>query len=983
MPLINTSVSNLIQGVSQQPDAVRFTGQCEEQENALPSVVDGLQKRPPCEHVKTLIAASSLDDTAKVHFIERDDAERYVVIIKDTYGGQKTVSAYNLETGVQATITERYYGVIKHSDGAFIAGNGNVAGHRVFETDLTRPAPVSVAHTETARLGKVRIIGGTNKGNTEYPLNSIGVETQTTDKLTIRIEVPEAETGFKLYGNGSGANQNTIEYTINNTASADLVLEARNYVNKGGANDDTATVPRDDLKLFTTGDVTYVLNTTKTVKKEEFSVGNALSKEALIFIKQGDYEKKYGLQITSKEGVEYSNFTYSGASQRTNGEDADSSTLRFYNTSENAESTKILESLFSNATTAVSDALGTNPRTPRPLAAEVEGGIASGDSGISSELLSPQLGVITGDGFTIYPDDALAGEGIGVAHKSVASLTDLPTIARHLFKLKVQGDVDAAEDDRYVEFIINGSDATTAAGTVGKGVWRETSGDGVENRLDVTTMPLMLKSTGLNSFELNHLPLDFLNAGDEDTNPDPSFVGATIDGAFQFKGRLGFLSGASVSLSEVKFGGYDGVIGLQKYNFFRTSVTSLLDSDPIDVTISSAKIIQLRAALGFQDNLVLFSDFAQFVLRGGELLTPKTVSINQITGYDYEKSVDPIALGSYIYFPFTRGKHAAVTEFTVNSSTDVFDANEITAHVPQYINQKDTNKGLVSMTGSSAENLMALTDGTDIYIYKYFFSGNEKILSSWGKFTLSGGGIRGIGFVDSNLYIVQSLSNSSFSQAHLLKIPLENKHRDPEGYTTHLDRRVEVTFDPSVDVPSFTLPYRIASDETIQAYTKDGLVLQNLKPEISGNSTLVKFENNFVGGGLTGSSATLYVGIPYTMKYTFSEQLFKASTGEASSPTNSGRMLIRNGTIFFEDTTHFQVKVTPNQRSTTTNVFNATIIQSTTEGSMPLESSAFRFPVFTDPKDTVITIENSTAGPCNLQSAEFESFVHQRSRRYG
>ena len=83
MPLINTSVSNLIQGVSQQPDAVRFQGQCEEQENALASVVDGLQKRPSCEHIKTLLADAALEENALVHFIVRDDAERYVVIIKN------------------------------------------------------------------------------------------------------------------------------------------------------------------------------------------------------------------------------------------------------------------------------------------------------------------------------------------------------------------------------------------------------------------------------------------------------------------------------------------------------------------------------------------------------------------------------------------------------------------------------------------------------------------------------------------------------------------------------------------------------------------------------------------------------------------------------------------------------------------------------------------------------------------------------------
>ena len=121
----------------------------------------------------------------------------------------------------------------------------------------------------------------------------------------------------------------------------------------------------------------------------------------------------------------------------------------------------------------------------------------------------------------------------------------------------------------------------------------------------------------------------------------------------------------------------------------------------------------------------------------------------------------------------------------------------------------------------------------------------------------------------------------------------------------------------------------------------------------------------------------------YLMKYTFSRQIFKATGGDKPSPTNAGRMLLRNGSLFFADTAHFTVKVTPDLRSTSKSEFNATVVQSTLEGSMPLETNSFRFPVFTDPKGTTITIENASAAPCNLQSAEFESFIHQRSRRYG
>ena len=98
MALINTSVPNLIQGVSQQPDAARFAGQCEEQENALSSVAEGLKKRPNTRHVARLLT-SAISSNAKVHFINRSETEKYVAI----HDG--TLRIFTLETGVEATIT--------------------------------------------------------------------------------------------------------------------------------------------------------------------------------------------------------------------------------------------------------------------------------------------------------------------------------------------------------------------------------------------------------------------------------------------------------------------------------------------------------------------------------------------------------------------------------------------------------------------------------------------------------------------------------------------------------------------------------------------------------------------------------------------------------------------------------------------------------------------------------------------------------------
>jgi hypothetical protein len=79
--LVSKTIPNLINGVSQQPDSLRFATQCAAQENAYPSVVDGLAKRLPTEHL--LNTGITGDAKTFVHTINRDQTERYSVIIRD------------------------------------------------------------------------------------------------------------------------------------------------------------------------------------------------------------------------------------------------------------------------------------------------------------------------------------------------------------------------------------------------------------------------------------------------------------------------------------------------------------------------------------------------------------------------------------------------------------------------------------------------------------------------------------------------------------------------------------------------------------------------------------------------------------------------------------------------------------------------------------------------------------------------------------
>ena len=119
------------------------------------------------------------------------------------------------------------------------------------------------------------------------------------------------------------------------------------------------------------------------------------------------------------------------------------------------------------------------------------------------------------------------------------------------------------------------------------------------------------------------------------------------------------------------------------------------------------------------------------------------------------------------------------------------------------------------------------------------------------------------------------------------------------------------------------------------------------------------------------------------MKYQFSELFFKAQAGNTRTPSDFTKMLLRNGVLFFTDTSTFKVKVTPSGRDTYTNVYNALTIGNTQVGVLDIKDGSFRYPIMTQPLDCKILIENDSALPSNFQSAEFEAFITPRSNRYG
>ena len=880
MPLLVNSVPNLAQGVSQQPDNLRYPGQCDEQINAWATVVEGLVKRPNTRHTSKLFT-SKVSNDAFVHFIDRDDDNQFAAVIDNN-----DLSLFDLSDGSEKTVT--------------------------------------------------------------------------------------------------------------------ITANAQTYLNN-------VTTPRTDVKALTVADYTFLANKEQTVSLGA-SLSSTLPYEALVFVKLGDYDKQYAVhtifagpdgEFDTSDDVEQSFDILSGDGVAGGGSDADTITIatQLYNVLNNGGNSDFVAS-------ATITHAGANYDPLIPPSVTFSGGGGSGATGIatvnsggfvtgiiitnggsnysSAPTITIQLppsggnratafaalGTVAAfngtvvredaiikltatEDFRIHTNDGIADQGLGLVYKEVSNITDLPAKAFNNFRVKVKGDTELVQDDYYVIF------QTKDGNDFGEGTWVEDIGYGVKTEIDANTMPLQLvPNATFTNWTLDVADWTDRLVGDDETNPAPTFVGSKINDMFFFKNRLGILTNDSVVFSEAD----------EFFNFWRATVLQLLDSARIDVGVSHTRVSVLKHAVPFQEKLLLFSENTQFVLRGTDLLTPKTVSITPATEYNSTPEIRPIVLNNYVYFPFKRNGFAGVTEYYVDNDTNIFDAAEVTAQVPTYI-QSD----VIAMAGTSVENAIALVNNQnrkEIFVYKYFWQGKEKIQSAWQKFTLSRDVI-GLDFIESNLHLVTNDTTSTYLEV----LPMENDLQDDNGYTLLLDSRIEKS-NLSINVSNGTttisgFPY---DPVDVEVYSKTGHKYA---------FTRTSATEGTVSGDL--SVTDFFAGIPYNMLYRFSDQTLKQPTERGGrSASDYAFQTIRNGSIDYAETGHFTVEVTPKYRDTYSYAFNPDIVGANlTLNTFVPQSGHFRFPVQAQPNEATIEVKSSSALPVKLLAAEFESMMIPRSRRYG
>lgn len=332
--------------------------------------------------------------------------------------------------------------------------------------------------------------------------------------------------------------------------------------------------------------------------------------------------------------------------------------------------------------------------------------------------------------------------------ESIGKISDLPSSMKG-FSRKSVGTiaVKGTDRDNFTNYYLTWEDDH----------WAEAVAEGIADEINLETLPAKLVRQANGTFELSFIDSwSKRTKGDEDSNPLPSFIGNTLSNMFFFKNRLCFTSEENTIMSEAS--GF--------FNFFATTAMEVLDSDPIDAAADSNTVSLIRNVNVVGGAVTLWSDNAQFLLSGGDVLSPSTTRITPTSTYESDNSLSPIAIDNEVLFFNKKSGYLEVLSYSpATFQTDNTSAESVSSHIPEYI-----PSNIDDAIASSVHNMMFLRSSSDentIYVYKYYIKDGKKVISAWFKWTFADL-IKGMVMLDNVMYLFANTDS-------ILKIELHPK----------------------------------------------------------------------------------------------------------------------------------------------------------------------------------------------------------------
>ena len=518
--------------------------------------------------------------------------------------------------------------------------------------------------------------------------------------------------------------------------------------------------------------------------------------------------------------------------------------------------------------------------------------------------------------------------------------------------------------------------------------------------LDATTMPMRLVyDSATDTLDCDVAPWNDRLSGDADTNPGPSFIGQKLTSISLFQDRLWLAGGQQVVSSQAG----------DLYNFWVDDWTTVVDSDPIDITLSGSSVSSAAFMIPFDRTLVVLADGnKQWELQALSAFTPADTNLVETTDYQVSKDAFPVKIANQLYFLSDQGRYSYLWEYFPNFDRDANIGENITQHAEGYL-----PNNIRRMAASQNNNIVFLhspTEQNTLYLYTTAWQVTNKVQSSWCRWVVdesldifsfeamdntlylvlkdssdnlwletipitppaptSDGSI-----TDTALYAIQTESGSDLITESESILVLDQGQGTGVGFHAHMDRKVVNTgvYSSATKLTTFTLGFLDSNMDTVilgdQWGDRKGQQISATTGSAGGVTTLT------VSGDF--STYPCIIGKSYEKRVRLSPPIVK---NDRDIPVQ-GSLHIRTLDVIFEDSISFDVEVTPRGRPLKTRRFSSSRYGSAVFGTQSIQPyGKFTVQVRGDSTDTVIEIVNSSPFPSIITNIEFLcGFVPSRS----
>ena len=630
------------------------------------------------------------------------------------------------------------------------------------------------------------------------------------------------------------------------------------------------------LNFCTVKDTTFVVNTERTASVTE--IDPYFKKyDYLIYAKKASYGIKYTIDIKNQSGT-----------IETVGSLTTDSTVTLATDTMNKQLS-----------------LDTEQDLIIPLYMQIAAWIPTGSPTTTVEQYGNLIHISANEELNIVVHDGNGDTELFCVHEEIEDVTTLPNTALHEHKVKVLNRDQDKENDYYLEFIAD------KGGGIGTGHWKETYG-GNYKYINVETMPHKIVRNPDNSFTVSYINWINRNAGDDITNPIPSFINEKILAVLVYQNRLVLSTSNTVCASCTD----------DYYNFFAPSVIESANTDPIDATSSGNKVTDLRHMFVFNGSLIIVGRESQYIHSSEITFDSSHFALVPKINYLTTLSCKPKASANSIYLPYSYGKYTGIRILGINDITNNVVGTELTDYVSSYL---EGTCEQIEVTANHSTAFIRTSDYNGIYVYQWYQRGDELLQQAWHKWEFPElGTIRHISIIDNYLYIISSSVNHGFI---ISKLNIKGDVFPNSDIPIHLDYVSEITGTEYSNYYDVTLPGTYSDITDIQIILGNNFVsagkalVKDVDYEVGyGNILILKKENL----PLVSGPPIVYVGFPFSSSVTITNPTVKDFRGKVKL---INKLKLERIYVKLEDTGYIDINVTK-YNNTIQNTFNGKLINS-------------------------------------------------------